>query len=147
MKMGEKPILIVFEGVDKSGKTTLLNEFNKTTGFGYVVLDRLTTSSKVYNELFQRDRLEYYNRFEEQVVTSFNTLVVLCESNDDVVRSRLKKAGEVLPKQLEDIELVKKKFEEYVDASFANYVILDTSVLSVKECVERIVERVKEMEM
>ena len=141
-----KPILIIFEGVDKSGKTTIKDRFNKKTNFGYVVLDRLTTSSKIYNEFFGRDRLGYYNEVENSVIKAFNVLVVLCECDTEIISRRLSNANEKLPEQLKDIDKVKKAFREEVDKSFINYVVIDTTSRDVDECVENIITIVKEME-
>lgn len=146
MKIEDKPILIIFEGVDKSGKTTLKDKFNKKTNFDYVVLDRLTTSSKIYNNFFNRDRLEYYNRFERSILESFNVLVVLCECDTNLILDRLVKANEILPEQLKDIDKVKKAFKKEVIKSFSNYIIIDTSSRSTEECVEIIIRKINEME-
>lgn len=143
--MEGKPILIIFEGVDKSGKTTLKDKFNKETDFGYVVLDRLTTSSKVYNNLFCRDRIDYYNKFEDSLKMTFNVLVVLCECDTNLVIERLRKANETLPEQLKDIDKVKKNFYIEIERSFDNFMIINTEE-DIKECVEKIIKRVKEME-
>lgn len=143
--MEGKPILIIFEGVDKSGKTTLKDKFNKETDFRYVVLDRLTTSSKVYNNLFCRDRIDYYNKFEDSLKRTFNVLVVLCECDTNLVIERLKKANETLPEQLKDIDKVKKNFYIEIERSFDNFMIINTEE-DINDCVERIIKRVKEME-
>ncbi len=145
MKVKDKPILIIFEGVDKSGKTTLKDLFNKKTNFNYVVLDRLTTSSKIYNNFFERDRLEYYEEFERSVLRSFNVLVVLCECETNLIIERLKNANEFLPEKLKDIDKVKAAFREEVDNSFSNYIVIDTEK-EINECVDTLIERVKEME-
>lgn len=146
MRAEDKPILIVFEGVDKSGKTTLKDAFNKKTNFSYVVLDRLTTSSKIYNNFFNRDRLEYYDRFERRILDSFNVLVVLCECDTDLIVNRLANANEVLPEQLKDIDKVKMAFRKEIDDSFVNFILIDTSKGSIDECVNVIITRVSEME-
>lgn len=143
--MEGKPILIIFEGVDKSGKTTLKDKFNKETDFGYVVLDRLTTSSKVYNNLFCRDRIDYYNKFEDSLKRTFNVLVVLCECDTNLVIERLKKANETLPEQLKDIDKVKKNFYIEIERSFDNFMIINTEE-DINDCVDKIIKRVKEME-
>lgn len=143
--MEGKPILVIFEGVDKSGKTTLNDKFNKETDFRYVVLDRLTTSSKVYNNLFCRDRIDYYNKFEDSLKMTFNILVVLCECDTNLVIERLRKANETLPEQLKDIDKVKKSFYIEIERSFDNFMIINTEE-DINDCVERIIKRVKEME-
>lgn len=146
MRADKRPILIIFEGVDKSGKTSLKDKFNKKTNFSYVVLDRLTTSSKIYNDFFNRDRLEYYNKFERSIVTTFNVLVVLCECDTSLIEERLEKANEVLPEQLKNIDEVKKAFEREIEKSFTNYIVIDTTNRSIDDCVEDIIVRVSEME-
>lgn len=145
MKNKDKPILIVFEGVDKSGKTTLKDLFNKKTNFSYVVLDRLTTSSKIYNNFFGRDRLEYYEQFERSVLSSFNVLVVLCECKTEIIIERLKNANEFLPEKLMDIDKVKAAFRKEVCDSFTNFILIDTGN-EINECVDALINRVKEME-
>ena len=140
-----KPILIVFEGVDKSGKTTLKDKFNKRTNFSYVVLDRLTTSSKIYNNFFGRNRIEYYEEFEKSVLKNFNLLVVLCECNTEEIAKRLERTNEKLPEQLKDIDKVKTAFVEEVERSFTNYIVINTEN-QIDECVDAIIKRIKEME-
>ena len=141
-----KPILIIFEGADKTGKTTIRDRFNKKTNFGYVVLDRLTTSSKIYNELFGRDRLGYYKTIEDAMIKAFNVLVVLCECDTEIILERLRNANEELPEQLRNVDKVKKAFREEVERSFINYVVIDTTNKEIDECVDSIITRVMEME-
>ena len=141
-----KPILIIFEGADKTGKTTIRDRFNKKTNFGYVVLDRLTTSSKIYNEFFGRDRLGYYKTIEDAMIKAFNVLVVLCECDTEIILERLRNANEELPEQLRNVDEVKKAFREEVERSFINYVVIDTTNKEIDECVDSIITRVMEME-
>ena len=141
-----KPILIIFEGVDKTGKTTIRDRFNKKTNFGYVVLDRLTTSSKIYNEFFGRDRLGYYKTIEDAMIKAFNVLVVLCECDTEIILERLRNANEELPEQLRNVDEVKKAFRREVERSFINYVVIDTTNKEIDECVDSIITRVMEME-
>ena len=141
-----KPILIIFEVADKTGKTTIRDRFNKKTNFGYVVLDRLTTSSKIYNEFFGRDRLGYYKTIEDAMIKAFNVLVVLCECDTEIILERLRNANEELPDQLKNIDEVKKAFREEVERSFINYVVIDTTNKEIDECVDSIITRVMEME-
>lgn len=141
-----KPILIVFEGVDKSGKTTLKDEFNKTTNFKYVVLDRLTTSSKVYNKAFGRDRNKYYEDVRKAFARSFNVLEVLCICSTDEIKKRLDEANEKLPDELKDIIHVQSDFLiEVIKSDGFNNMIIDTT-RNIDECVKDIVDKVREME-
>lgn len=144
----DKPILIIFEGVDKTGKTTIKDAFNKATKFKYVVLDRLTTSSKVYNEIYKRDRKDYYENFESSIAKNFSTMVVLCESDTEDIIKRLCEANEILPKELEDIEMVKNKFREHIFNSElrSRVLIINTSMHSVSESVSIIKKEINKME-
>lgn len=145
--MASKPILIVFEGVDKSGKSTLIKRFNKKTNFKYVVLDRFTTSSKVYDHFFGRDRTEYYNDIEIKANMNYNLLIVYCYAPIEVIKERLEAANEKLPKELSNIKEVKKHFEHTLKlrSNFTNVLNIDTSEDELK-CLDNILNKVEEME-
>lgn len=140
------PMLVIFEGVDKSGKTTLKTLFNAETNFSYVVLDRLTTSSKIYNKLFNRGREEYYEEFDSAIYKYFNVLTVLCVAECDEIKERLESSQEVLPKELEDIENIQQMFVEQTKG-IENLLVLNTSKMNKKECVSLIVKKVREMDV
>lgn len=145
--MANKPILVVFEGVDKSGKTTLLNLFNRKTNFKYVVLDRFTTSSKVYDYFYGRERFGYYNHVEVLAEEDYNILVVYCHAPSEMIRDRLRQANETLPKELSNIGEVKMYFEYILDYAsiFSNVLKIDTSEDKLK-CLITILNKVEEME-
>lgn len=148
MSVGQKPILVIFEGVDKSGKTTLKDAFNKCTNFKYVVLDRFTTSSKVYARLFNRDGIEYYDEVENKIIDNFNVLVICCVSQVSDIENRLKKANETLPEELRDIEKVQEMFVEEVSELKARLrrLYINTSTCSIDCCVRYIIDAVNYME-
>lgn len=135
----KRPLLIIFEGVDKSGKSTLINEFNKDTNFSFVVIDRLTISSKVYDELFSRNNYDYYDNVEMEIAKNFNVLIVYCDAPNNIIEERLMKANEKLPKELSDIKKVKDVFNHYLyhHCSFLNIVNVDTTK-DISECLEAI---------
>lgn len=144
-----KPTIIIFEGVDKSGKTTLLNMFNKRTDFKYVVLDRFTISSKVYNLMFKRDdkNMEYYNNVEQTLLKNFNVIIVYCFcENEFKIKDRLKAAGEELPRPLEDVKFVNDRFRHEMivreERKDCNVIWVDTNN-GVEECILQIVDEVE----
>ena len=98
MKIKEK--LIIFEGEDKVGKSSLINIFNKKTNFKYLVQDRSFVSSLVYNEIFNRDREKYYINIARTMLESFDIIFIFLHCTKDVQFKRLKDANETLPKQL-----------------------------------------------
>jgi deoxyadenosine/deoxycytidine kinase len=143
-----KPLLIIFEGVDKTGKSTLLGEFNKATKFSYVVLDRFTLSSKVYNKMYGRDRFEFYDNLEREVFKNVNVLTVLCTCKTEIIKERLEKFKEELPTQLMDIDKVKDEFYNQLrfGDNYKNYLIIDTSEDDISLSVNRIIEIVNALE-
>lgn len=145
--MSAKPIVIIFEGIDKSGKTTLKDKFNKLTNFKYIVLDRFTISSKVYAKLFKRKETSYYDEIEKRFVSEYNVLVILTEASNDDVTVRLITARERLPKQISDLDDVKGCFrKELENSGYQNKLILNTSDLNIDECIKTVIDIVNEME-
>lgn len=138
----KKPLIIIFEGQDKTGKTTLLNSFNSKTNFKYLVLDRCTISSKVYDKVFKRNRRKYYNNVEKKLLNSFNVLVVLCTCDKDVILKRLKEANEELPKELSDITYINSLFIKEASEGFKNVLEIDTTNGDIDTIVDKIIDEV-----
>lgn len=140
----KKPI-IIFEGVDKSGKTTLLNRFNKLTNFKYIVLDRFTISSKVYDCLFERNNRQYFKEIENKFFDVFNVIIVYCYCDEDIIKQRLKEANEELPDRLKNIRMVEKQFRYELIAKRAinNCYIIEVDTSNDLEiCLEKILNEV-----
>lgn len=139
-----KPLIVVFEGQDKVGKSTLVKKFNEATNFKYLVIDRLTTSSFVYTEAFGRgdDVMAYFNEVHETFKKNFTVLQVLLVSDEDDIIKRLNDAGEKLPKELADIKKVKEKFFKFSLDSGFELVTIDTSAKSIDEAVRDVVAKV-----
>ncbi len=136
-----KPLLILFEGVDKSGKTTLLAEFNKLTNFKHWALDRSFISSLVYNELFGRNDKEHYLNIQEIVKNSFNVVIVYVESDVELIKERLELHNELLPKELSNITKVKNTYLNYITNSKINYIRINTTNKSIQDCVDTIITK------
>lgn len=150
----KKPLIIIFEGVDKSGKTTLKDLFNKITNFKYVVFDRFTTSSKVYNYMFNRDFYEYYDKVEKTLIENFEVIIFYCTCSGKTINYRLAKANESLPEELDDIFNVKRRFmielEKTNNSSSVHLKVLDTGIIgkTIDDCVNdalQFINEVKEM--
>lgn len=138
-----KQKIIIFEGVDKSGKTTLLNKFNKETNFKYWVMDRSIISSLVYNELFKRKDEEYYIDILETMLENFDILFIYCYADIKDIKQRLSLHNEALPTQLQNIEKVNNLYKYYLNSINLGrpaYIELNTSQLSVDECIKKIKE-------
>lgn len=139
-----KPTIIIFEGVDKSGKTSLKDEFNKRTNFSYIVLDRFTTSSKVYNDSFNRDKknILYYDEVEKIMSEMFNVIVIYCCCDTHIIKERLIANNEVLPDELKFIDEIKYKFyNELKKSKYSHILYVDTSN-DIDSCIEYIIENI-----
>ncbi len=135
-----KPILIIFEGGDKTGKSSLFKAFNKSVDYSIFTFERTVISAKVYAKIFNRhEQLIYYNEIEKRLNEQFNVLVVLCVASEIAVRQRLLEAGEILPIELDDINAVNTAFEnELYNSLFNRYLLLDTTHVGIEECVDKI---------
>lgn len=146
----KKPIFVIFEGIDKTGKTTLYNTLNKISNYKYVAIDRFMISAKVYNEVYDRGFFDVYNAFEKVIRKSFNVLYVYCKSNETDVHERLENANENIPTELSDFEKIDALFEKYLfDESCGPccILILDTSQLSLSECITELFKQLHKMEI
>jgi len=70
-----KQAVVIFEGMDKTGKTTLKEEFNKRTNFIHYVVDRGPISNIVYNNLFNREK--NLNDFFKSFFVFIKMLIIL----------------------------------------------------------------------
>lgn len=148
--------VVIFEGVDKSGKSTLVAEFNKATNYKYLVLDRFLISSLVYDEAFERDGSRYY----EELCRAFGKLddvafiVVLCECSVEDNRRRLFEAGEYLPSKLGNVGQMMDSFKSQVrrrcklnaGGFVSDYLVVNTSEMPVNFIVQLVKDEVEAVE-
>lgn len=141
---------VIFEGLDKTGKTTLQWDFMKATNFKHVTIDRGPMGYMSYDKILDRstkagDR-EFIDMARKVVNKKTGFIVVLCEAPEDVVMKRLEEHNEeplacnYSYKQCQTI--YRKNVLRYYDQY--KVIILDTSKLSREECVEAIIKKLKE---
>jgi len=138
-------MLIIFEGVDKTGKSTLLKEVLKRTNYKHIVYDRGPVSQIVYSYLFDRD-LDSSIYYVTSTLRNLKNLIVLCVADCDIIEQRLKDVNEELPDQLKDIKTVQKMFEAESYILGFNVLRVDTTNASVDECIDMILNKIKEIE-
>lgn len=136
---------IIFEGLDKSGKTTLEWELLKATNFKHVVIDRGPVGYMVFDELFNRTTKLGDQQFIHQArkaLKSGDFLVVYCKAPYEIVRERLAEHREDCPY---DYKYAQHRYNIAIDRFYRPdcLIEIDTSK-SIEECVGLIVEKLKE---
>ena len=87
-----RPLAVVFEGTDKSGKSTLAKAFNTSTGWKFLVFDRLLGSKFVYDAIYSRPECDVFG-LEKKLLECFDIVTVLCKASSQVIVERLGKEG------------------------------------------------------
>lgn len=139
---------LVFEGLDKVGKTTLEWEVLKASNFKHVVIDRGPVGYMTFDQILGRVDRSSHDTFKEQakeIVNLGNTLVIMCYANENVVNERLKKHNE---KQIElgmPYDVATKMYTGNASYYYGkdNVLMLDTTKLTIDECVDVIMREVK----
>ena len=138
---------VIFEGLDKAGKTTLEWDLHRATNFKNVVIDRGPVGYMVFDKIFDRETedgtKEYFKQIE-MVNDSEDFMVIYCTVNKEVAKDRLKVHDEKCPYNYEEAQ---KLYKNYVYDFYKNEKIIevDTTFLSVEECTEIIVKKLKEI--
>lgn len=133
-------MFIIFEGLDKAGKTTLEWGFLKATNFKHVIIDRGPIGYKVFDELLGRaaaERTAEFIKMATQANESNNFVVVYCHCSDDTAKRRLIKHNhEELKYDYHDAqELLSRNIKQY----YKNFIDVNTDK-SIDECLSQIVE-------
>lgn len=139
-------MLIFFEGVDKTGKSTLVQKVLKATNYKHVVFDRGIISQIVYDKCFNRTPDESIKNAIEYLKKS-NAFVLLCEADTKTIEKRLKEHNEILPDELKNIDEIKKMFFDETLKSGLDFIVLNTDCdikLSVEKVLSALKRRVKE---
>lgn len=141
-------MLLIFDGPDKVGKTTLIQEVAKATGYKYPSLDRGPTSFIVYDNLLNRSTFDRNIEFLRDLkdLEKINYLCIYLEADENTVKERLKEADE---EAIISHKLFSNEFNEEIftkEHCCKNLLIINTSVLSISESVKLILDRINMIE-
>lgn len=139
---------IIFEGLDKVGKTTLEWELLKATNFKHIVIDRGPVGYMTFDKIFERETKLGNQEFIHQarkIMKSKDFMVIYCTVNKDVADMRLKAHNESCPY---DYEKAQKLYKNNICRFYCdNKVIeIDTTSLSIEKCIEIIIEKLEEVQ-
>lgn len=131
---------LIFEGLDKSGKTTLEWAFLKKTNYKHNIIDRGPVGYLVFDEIFNRSTDEGNKEHIYQankVSNSKDFFVVYCKADLKIIESRLHEHNENFEYDyIKAQNLLDKKIKElYSEDSVLE---IDTSSKSIEECAEEI---------
>lgn len=139
--------IITFEGSsDCTGKTTLINSFNKVTNYSHLLRDRGTLSTRAYARKFSREIGDDFKEIEEHINKfPFHLLVYLTASKKDVVeRQAIKNDGY----DANDYDLDKSLFDRCLNSSkYKKIVKLNSSEMTVDEEILEILDAIKLYEL
>lgn len=139
---------IIFEGLDKTGKTTLINKIQKQTKWKWIIRDRLV-GWLAYDEIYNRGtelRRKTYIADVRSLLTSNNYFIVYCKTNLPTVNKRLKEHNEELDY---DYLRAQKIYDECVYSIYPHKKVLelDTTNLTTDECITRVLKAAKIAEL
>lgn len=138
---------VIFEGLDKAGKTTLEWELLKATNFKHMVIDRGPMGYMTFDKLFDRETKLGNQDFIHQarkIMKNQDFMVVYCFASEDVVAKRLNEHNEECPY---DYGKAQKLLRNNVHRFYKPEKILelDTSDKTISECVQMIIEKLDEV--
>ena len=139
-------MLIFFEGVDKSGKSTLIRELNKKLNYKHTLIDRGPISNLVYNKIMDRDIDEPQDTLNE--LKKCRCLIVYVEAETLEIRKRMLKHNEVLiDKRLYDIVSVKDMFRKEIKNCGIKTIKINTTTMDIETCVDILTDKIKKEEL
>lgn len=122
-----KPKIIILEGVDRSGKSTLQHAINKATCYKHIVVDRGPIGFKTYCDLFSRDPQlwDNYDDLEKHLAKMEDVLVIYLDCDTKVLIDRCIQTGH----EILDYTLHKHFYKFYFDKSPMKKIIVDTTYI------------------
>lgn len=138
---------VIFEGLDKAGKTTLEWEFLKATNFKHMVIDRGPVGYMTFDKLFNRETKSGTQDFIHQarkIMKNPDFMVVYCFVSKEVAEKRLAEHNEECPYDYGKAQrLLRNNISRYYNPE--KFLELDTSRLTISECVQMIIEKFEEV--
>lgn len=138
---------ISIDGIDKSGKSTIIQELFKRTNGLVFVIDRSPSSWHFFNELLGRnENRPIYKKEYNAKLKDFRRLVdlsVLLSVDENTWKERCEDHKE--PPLVGSLSMIDHQIElsRWFDkAHYPNVLKLNTSELTVGECVNKIIKRI-----
>lgn len=139
---------IIFEGLDKAGKTTLEWELLAATNFKHMVIDRGPVGYMTFDKLFDRETKLGNQDFIHQarkIMKNSDFMVVYCFVSNEVATKRLDEHYEKVPYNYGKAQkLLRDNIRRYYKPE--KTLELDTGAMTIPECVQMIIEKLEEVQ-
>lgn len=143
-------MFVIFEGLDKTGKTTLINEIAKKTTYEYILRDRGPAGYIAYDRIYNRKQKDEarLKRYENDALSLWRTndyIVIYCKTKWEIVEKRLKDHKEECDY---DYKEAQKIYTDVIKAAYpqAKVYTLDTSNKDIDTCVKIVLSQIKKAE-
>lgn len=148
MAAGNEIRVLLFEGPDKVGKTTIIKALNRATDYAYLCVDRSLGSAWVYDQISgRRDRVDTLQRAEQELSTlqhiKFINILLTCKV--DELRKRISAKDEFPDLRLARLTDALQAYEEYAHSTKLPTITVDTTNLSVPQTVTKIVKELEKL--
>lgn len=140
--------LIILEGANGSGKSTIFKALQRDANYQLLVLDRFTGSHIVYDSLFNRSEYSstHYFEIEEQLKETFNPLIVYLTAPISVLARRNDFRAITRDDAFDKVERLSsnlfdsiKAYNKYLNLTPLDKVVIDTSEFTVVATVRAII--------
>jgi thymidylate kinase len=138
--------IIIFDAIDRAGKTTTKKAMEALTNFKYIVIDRMYFSAIAYEKLKKRGNdVVYYKEQFKKLCANFNVLVIYLKIFDtNILKYRVVNENEKIinDKDIDELtNIYNNLIEEYKKENICDIYILDVDQCSKPEHYEKQAKR------
>ncbi len=140
---------IFFEGVDKTGKSTLLKAVDQATNYQHFCIDRCLGSAFVYDLITQRrNRFKELLKIEKELASIKSTpvITILLQCDRNILIERIKKEDESPNERILLLDKAIKAYQKYQQVSLIPIEVVDTTNKSIQDTVDEIIVKIQKYE-
>jgi len=136
------PLLLIIDGMDRVGKTSLINTIDKKTNYKHLILDRGPLSYRAYSEIYnKKTSFSQYNTLEDSLKKVPHLCVYLYASLEELEK-RFIKTNELF---IETINDHLKIFKKYYTKCSLKKISIDTTNTESIEVYKKLIKQIGEI--
>ena len=136
--------IVIFEGLDRTGKNSAITELNNLTNYRYPTINRFLGSCWVYGTFYRRDteeQLERYIKLENKLNLDNYLLVYLhADSRDLIARINDTKETDIRPIDIGELSFL---YSRWLAKTKFNKLVINTSENTVFQVADKIWSHLK----